>query len=463
MSLFDVEIDNNIDISDILSKTTFQINEYNINKIDLTPILPSLDNYELLGSTANAIATMIEYDINERISRMFIYYIERLNTNTYNLYNSIKNFIEYGYCLNEDYKYNSLLINEEPSNEIYKKAEENKYKFDVIKIKKDLNSLHLSLINNEPFIVSIDIYESFNITSTKINFPLINEKKIGAISVVVSGFNNEKQIFIVRFLNKNYELPYIYLIKDGYSSHCFIFIYRLLNIKINIPTIKEEIKEEIKELKKVDLRPKFPQAYDQGKIGSCSAFALCSIFDYDSINFKGSRLFLYYNERELINETDVDKGAYLIDGIYSLKKNGICEEKYWEYKIENLYVKPSKEVYEKAKENYLIDAFSIENDLKTIKKWLENNEPIAISISIYTNFMSNNSKRTGKIGMPSNEDTLIGGHAVIICGYDDNKREFILRNSWGTYWGDNGYFYFPYEYLKYCGELWIITKSKILE
>ena len=195
MSLFDVEIDNNIDISDILSKTTFQINEYNINKIDLTPILPSLDNYELLGSTANAIATMIEYDINERISRMFIYYIERLNTNTYNLYNSIKNFIEYGYCLNEDYKYNSLLINEEPSNEIYKKAEENKYKFDVIKIKKDLNSLHLSLINNEPFIVSIDIYESFNITSTKINFPLINEKKIGAISVVVSGFNNEKQIF----------------------------------------------------------------------------------------------------------------------------------------------------------------------------------------------------------------------------------------------------------------------------
>jgi C1A family cysteine protease len=74
--------------------------------------------------------------------------------------------------------------------------------------------------------------------------------------------------------------------------------------------------------------------------------------------------------------------------------------------------------------------------------------------------MTNHSKTTGKIGMPSINDTLIGGHAVIICGYDDNTMELILRNSWGTYWGDNGYFYLPYEYLKYCGDLWIITKSK---
>ena len=32
---FDVEIDNSIDISHLLNKSTFQINEYNINKIDL--------------------------------------------------------------------------------------------------------------------------------------------------------------------------------------------------------------------------------------------------------------------------------------------------------------------------------------------------------------------------------------------------------------------------------------------
>jgi len=455
MSFFDVEIDETTDISHLLSKSIFQITS-NINKLDLTSSFPSLDNYELLGSTANAIACLIEYDINQRISRMFLYYIERLNTNSYNLYNSINNFLKFGYCFYDDYKYHIDLINEEPSIDVYKKAEENKYNFDIIKIKKDLNSLILSLINNEPFIVSIEIFESFDISSISIPIPLPNEKKLGAISIVVCGFNNEKQIFIIRFLNKYYELPYIYLIKDEYSSSCFIFIYRHMTIKINKELSVIPIE---KEMKKVDLRNKFPPAYDQGKIGSCSAFALCSIFDYDTTNFKGSQLFLYYNEREMINETNEDNGAYLSDGIYSLKSNGICDEKYWKYQISNLFIKPSKEAYEKAKENYLIEAFNIKNDLSIIKKWLDNNEPIALAISIFSNFMESKSKLTGKIGMPTTNDKFIGGHAVIICGYDDYSRELILRNSWGTYWGDKGYFYLPYEYLEYCGDLWIITKS----
>jgi len=106
MSFFDVEIDNTIDLSEFLHKSTFKINQTEINKLDLSALLQSLNNNELLGSTANSIATLIEYDLKERVSRMFIYYIERLNTNTYNLYNSIKNVIEYGYCLNDDYKYN---------------------------------------------------------------------------------------------------------------------------------------------------------------------------------------------------------------------------------------------------------------------------------------------------------------------------------------------------------------------
>jgi len=77
--------------------------------------------------------------------------------------------------------------------------------------------------------------------------------------------------------------------------------------------------------------------------------------------------------------------------------------------------------------------------------------------------MNNNSAKTGKISLPSKNDKLLGGHAVIICGYNDNENIFILRNSWGNYWGDKGYFYLPYEYItnnELSGNLWIIIKSK---
>ena len=38
------------------------------------------------------------------------------------------------------------------------------------------------------------------------------------------------------------------------------------------------------------------------------------------------------------------------------------------------------------------------------------------------------------------------GHMMSIVGYNDDKKYFIIRNSWGEYWGDNGYFYIDYEY-----------------
>lgn len=472
MSFYDVVIENNIDISFLLMKTMFNI-EMNdtILKFDLIDKMPSINNTELLGSTANALATLIEYDIpNYRCSRMYIYYNERLNTPTYNLYNSIKSLLEYGFCSYEDYKYNPLLLNNKPPEEIYNIANNYKYKYDIIRIKKDLSSLFLSIINNEPFIVSINVYEYFDILLKSqeklIKIPNNNEKLLGAITVVVCGFDVYKQIFIIRYLNLYLELPFFYLLDNKYSSECFIFILRNFNINI-VATIQENnntnILIEDNDKKIIDLRNNFSDVYDQGKIGSCTANALCSIFEYDANGFKGSRLFLYYNERIFINETDRDEGAFIEDGISALKIYGLCNENAWAYKLENVLVKPNEEAYKNAKNNFVIEAININNNLETIKEWLNKNEPIAVGISIYSNFMSYTTSKTGIVSMPTKTDKFIGGHAVVICGYDDYKEYFILRNSWGNYWGDKGYFYLPYEYIldtNLCNNMWIIIKSK---
>jgi C1A family cysteine protease len=42
---------------------------------------------------------------------------------------------------------------------------------------------------------------------------------------------------------------------------------------------------------------------------------------------------------------------------------------------------------------------------------------------------------------------MLGGHAVLAVGYDDNAQRFIVRNSWGRRWGIAGYFTMPYAYL----------------
>ena len=49
--------------------------------------------------------------------------------------------------------------------------------------------------------------------------------------------------------------------------------------------------------------------------------------------------------------------------------------------------------------------------------------------------------------MPTTADYADGGHAVVCCGYDDEKQLFLIHNSWGTDLGDNGYYYLPYDYV----------------
>jgi C1A family cysteine protease len=49
--------------------------------------------------------------------------------------------------------------------------------------------------------------------------------------------------------------------------------------------------------------------------------------------------------------------------------------------------------------------------------------------------------------MPSPNEQMLGGHAVLAVGYDDAQQRFLVRNSWGDGWGMGGYFTMPYTYL----------------
>jgi C1A family cysteine protease len=49
--------------------------------------------------------------------------------------------------------------------------------------------------------------------------------------------------------------------------------------------------------------------------------------------------------------------------------------------------------------------------------------------------------------MPLPGEKEVGGHAVLVVGYDNVTQRFLARNSWGTEWGIKGHFTLPYSYI----------------
>jgi C1A family cysteine protease len=200
--------------------------------------------------------------------------------------------------------------------------------------------------------------------------------------------------------------------------------------------------------------------YDQGGLGSCTANAICSAYQFVTPSHDGSRLFLYYNERMISNNIDKDTGATLSCGIKSLQIYGLCLESIWPYLEHNIYTKPHKICYSRALKEKDVQYYNLQHNIHTMKECLLNGFPFVVGIAVFKNFENST---TGIIELPNDTDVMIGGHAVLVCGYNDIEKHWIVRNSWGRKWGDNGYCYLPYEYLlddSLSTELWCITKHK---
>ena len=212
---------------------------------------------------------------------------------------------------------------------------------------------------------------------------------------------------------------------------------------------------------KVDLRPKLPTPYDQGSLGSCTANALCAAFQAEDPKFMGSRLFIYYNERKVEGTIEEDAGAQLQDGINTMKIYGVCPESDWPYDITKYSQTPHPICYSDALKHHVISAFNINNDMNSIKNCLASGYPFVVGIMIFTSFESQEVAKTGIVPMPTQDEECLGGHAVLVCGYDDSTHHWILRNSWGTQWGDHGYFYLPYVYLldsSLSTDMWYVSR-----
>jgi C1A family cysteine protease len=165
-----------------------------------------------------------------------------------------------------------------------------------------------------------------------------------------------------------------------------------------------------------------------------------------------SRLFIYYNERVMEGTVESDSGAMIRDGMKSVGKQGVCREEKWPYDIKKFRDKPTAACYTEAKKHQAILYRRVSQNLLQMKGCLADGFPFVFGFTVYESFVSDEVARTGTVPMPGlNETGPYGeppsGHAVMAVGYDDASRRFLVRNSWGTGWGMQGYFTMPYEYL----------------
>ena len=189
---------------------------------------------------------------------------------------------------------------------------------------------------------------------------------------------------------------------------------------------------------------------------------------YRGEKFLGSRLFVYYNERVLDNNLNEDAGSYLSTGIRTFEKYGVCPEYLWPYDTANWRTKPNEYCYRargRLGENLPREPMAmrartphctmLDGTVEAILKAINDGKPVVFSMLVFDSFLSIG--RDGRVPMPAPGDFAKSGHAMLVVGYNLNERLLIVRNSWGTGFGDAGHCYLPFDYIqRYGSDMWTV-------
>jgi C1A family cysteine protease len=268
--------------------------------------------------------------------------------------------------------------------------------------------------------------------------------------------------------------------------------YPLKRESEDVRDLKAAVTEAVKLPQKVDLRAACPPIFDQGSLGSCTANAgaaayIMTYMPNRASDAEISRLYLYYMERFLEGTTAEDAGASMRSIGKALNKYGVCEEPLWPYIVEK-YAEDPPDAADIDAGTRMIKAYSKLSDISQIKRYLANNKlPVMIGIEVYESFETEAVGNTGIVPMPKAGENCLGGHAIDIVGYDDDFGKkiksgcalsnliisiykffagaadsgedgyFIFRNSWGNGWGDGGYGYLPYAFVReHAYDFWVL-------
>ncbi|MEO0085199.1 MAG: C1 family peptidase [candidate division WOR-3 bacterium] len=246
-------------------------------------------------------------------------------------------------------------------------------------------------------------------------------------------------------------------------------------------------KEKAGEDGKVDLRQWCSPIEDQGDLGSCTAHAGVGMVEFHERKRNGkhmdaSRLFLYKVTRQMAG-LQGDSGAFLRTTMGALVLFGTPPEMYWPYNVADFDKDPPAFCFAYAQnyqalKYYRLDPPGTPTDriLEQVKQHLASELPLMFGFTVFSSISE--AQKTGKIPFPTRGDRFSGGHAVMAVGYDDKlvikpanpqgqttTGALLIRNSWGSGWGDGGYGWLPYQYVLdgLASDWWALIEREYVE
>lgn len=199
-----------------------------------------------------------------------------------------------------------------------------------------------------------------------------------------------------------------------------------------------------------------PPVYDQGAVGSCTAHALCGAVEIVSATSgyappdRPDRVDLYFEERARIGRISTDDGALIADGVEALRRGWRSSPGCPTTWSDDWTMAPDPL---RADAPRLVSAAPLEITTEAIAWEIASGRPVVVGLDVTAQWES---LAGGTLDAP--EGTSVGGHAVVLVGYDAPARRWLVRNSWGESWGDGGYAWAPWSWtdLSRCGEAWAI-------
>lgn len=238
----------------------------------------------------------------------------------------------------------------------------------------------------------------------------------------------------------------------------------------------------------IDLRKWCSPIDNQLQLGSCTANAGVGLVEFFEIKHYGmcteaSRRFLYKVTRNLLHWVG-DTGAYQRTTMKAMTLFGVVPEEYWPYTDKPEFdVEPPAFCYAFANQFQALKYYRLDPP-RTTGKVLLNQIKLLLSLGLPSMFGMPTTESfptqttTGEIPFPVLGEADIGGHAMMIVGFDNTKKirnplpggiettgALLVRNSWGTEWGMQGYGWLPYKFVLdgITTDWWSLLKNEWLD